>query len=81
MIKITPKFNAVIGATKDRYFIRKHKNDPLSRIDTTYYNCIVKESGPVSKNIKDLFVNWTKAYNHNIQKQNLIESINNIFRK
>ena len=80
MIKITPKISAAIGATKDRIYIRRYEKGKIN--DTAdFYNKLVEKSGPSTNNIKDMFKRWKLAYLDNLNYQNLIENINNKFKK
>lgn len=79
MIKITPKFSAAIGATKDRIYIRRFEKGKIE--DTpTFYNKLVQKSGKSSSNLTEVFKRWYLAYKDNLNYQNYISEINKKFR-
>ena len=80
MIKITPKINAAVGATRDRMYIRRFEKGKTGET-AEFYNKLVEKSGKSSNNIKEMFRNWKLAYKDNLRYQNLVEELNFPFKK
>ncbi len=78
MIKIYPRLNAIIGATKDRRDVRRFKNGASNEINERFYRCLVNESGPSTNNPIKMLKRWKKAYDANMKKFTMIDNIKDI---
>ena len=81
MIKITPRINSAIGATLDRLYVRKCARGNYKNMDQRFYDCLVKESGPSTNNLKKIASGWKKAYFANLKRNMMIYNLRNQFRK
>ncbi len=79
MFKIGPKITAAIGATKDRRYINQYAKGKINE-NATFYDLLVKKSGPPAKSFKAKIESWKKAYVANMQKVKLVEEINKSFK-
>lgn len=81
-MKITKIMNAAISATKDRQVVtRGAKGKYTDAFDNIYYRNLEKESGPSTHNIKSIIRFWYKAYQANMDRLNLVDSLNAPFKK
>lgn len=78
MIKIYPRIGSVIGATKDRLDVRRLKNSNIEGIDKTFYECLVRESGPSTNNPIKMLKSWRKAYLANLRKFRMVQNIHKL---
>ena len=51
MLKIYPRINSVIGATLDRYDVRKCATRGVKKSENVFYSKLVAESGESSNNL------------------------------
>lgn len=70
---------AAIGATQDRIYISRYSKGLINEPDT-FYNSLVRKSGPASNTLKEKFVSWKKAYKANIEKIEWIDGIKKQFK-
>lgn len=76
MLKIYPRINSVIGATLDRYDVRRCATRGVKKSENVFYSKLVAESGESSNNLVTIAKNWRRAYKANLKKNMMIENLN-----
>lgn len=79
-MKINRIIHSAIYATKDRRLVNKGLNVGHDELDKIYYNSIKNTSGEPAKSLKEGFTAWKKAYISNMDRFELIDSINRPFK-
>ncbi len=80
-MKIEKIVNAAICATKERRFVARNSKKPIiDNLDRDYYNILTKVSGTPAENPVQSIRNWYRAYQVNMQRENIIESLNKPFK-
>ena len=79
MFKIGPKISAAVGATRDRLYVRNYSKQNIKNNDT-YYEALVKKTGPSTNNLSKMWESWKLAYKDNLEYQKLVKRINDKFK-
>lgn len=80
-MKIGHIVSAAICASKERKFVAQHAKKHLpEKMEQDYYDKLVEISGESTHNPVQIVKNWHKAYQANMERLKLVDSLNKPFK-